>query len=236
MLDNRIEVETPENIIIMLAPAGPIPRILAFSIDFFIRSILVYILYGSVIFLDDIGIALFFICFFLIDWFYSVLFEIYNNGMTPGKRTLNIQVIHDDGTPIQWGSSILRNILRVVDFLPFGYLFGLITMCASPSFKRLGDLAAGTLVIHTTTPDKQPQLNIEGSLNLPFALHTDEQRAIIAFAEREHQLSPSRQSELAAILQPILPTPTASNPTTSAVKQIKQMANGIMGKKQANGE
>lgn len=60
--------------------------------------------------------------------------------------------MHDDGTPVGWTSSLTRNLLRFVDLLPFGYFLGALSCLANPAFKRLGDLAAGTLVVYQENP------------------------------------------------------------------------------------
>lgn len=58
------------------------------------------------------------------NWWYMVLFEVLDRGRTPGKRLLGLRVVHDDGTPIDWSSSLIRNLLRFVDMLPTGYGLG----------------------------------------------------------------------------------------------------------------
>lgn len=95
--------------------------------------------------------------FFLIFWGYFSLFEAFWHGQTPGKRAMKLRVIKDSGRQITLFESLTRNLLRVVDYLPSLYLTGVITMLANKRNKRLGDLAAGTLVIHERSDD-QPLL------------------------------------------------------------------------------
>ena len=78
---------------------------------------------------------------------YFLFFETLLRGRTPGKMFTRLRVVSVDGRVIGWRQSLLRNLLRMVDYLPAGYLVGLVAMVASPRVQRLGDLVAGTLVI-----------------------------------------------------------------------------------------
>ncbi len=183
--------------------------------------------------MGEAGMGVYLILYFLLEWFYCVFFEMFKDGMTPGKKAMGIQVVHDDGTPLGWGASILRNILRAADFFPFAYLFGIISMATSKEFKRLGDHAAATLVVYKPQPQRKSKLTEAGTRPAPFLLDLDEQQAILAFAERSLTLSTSRQKELADILAPILPlgSKTAEDEALSdtRVSEIKKIANGIIG-------
>jgi hypothetical protein len=139
------------------------------------------------------------IAMFALEWFYPVIFELHN-GATPGKRVMGICVRHDDGTPLNWQSAMLRNLLRVADFLPFCYALGLVSMLINRQFKRLGDLAAGTVVIYDQTAAPHIGIPAADPLPLPQPLTVEEQRAILDFAERHGQLSVARKAELANLL------------------------------------
>ena len=76
-----------------------------------------------------------------------MVFEIATNGQSPGKRVLGLRVIKVQGYPISFSDSAIRNIVRIVDMLPFAYGVGLLTMLLNKNWQRLGDLAAGTLVV-----------------------------------------------------------------------------------------
>jgi hypothetical protein len=133
-------------------------------------------------------------------------------------------VVHDDGTPVGWSASLLRNLLRVVDLLPFGYFLGAISCLQHPHFKRLGDIAAGTLVIYREQSHTRPELPQAQPRRPPFALTLTEQRAILGFAERQAELSPARADELAAILaQPLQVQPA------QAVTELNGIARGLLG-------
>lgn len=208
LLDNTHRVETPEGIDLLLRPAGLVPRALAFALDLLFRGALLVVLGLGLKLLGQFGLGTGALLLFLVQWWYMVLFEVFNQGRTPGKRWLGLKVVHDDGTPVDWASSLTRNLLRFVDILPFGYFLGALCCLWNPSFKRLGDLASGTLVIYDTRGFQQPQLPEAEPQPAPFALDLEEQRALIAFAERQTTLSPERRQELAAILaEPLKVTP-----------------------------
>lgn len=210
LLDTIRAVETPEGINLNLRFAGPVPRALAWSIDSLIKY---SILFGALLllsFLGQTGFGLWLIALFTIEWFYPVLFEVFREGATPGKKVFGIKVTSADGAPIDTSASLIRNLLRTVDFLPLVYGFGLLSMLLSRNFQRLGDLAADTLVIYCDKPIINPQLP-RGSLQKPlFPLTSNEQRLIIQFAERSPQLSTERQDELANLLLPLNSTPEST--------------------------
>jgi len=140
------------------------------------------------------------IILFIIEWFYPVIFEV-RNGMTPGKRAMGVRVVHDDGTPVAWSSSLLRNLIRSVDFFPFFNITGFITMLMNSRFKRLGDLAAGTVVVYAKEGDHQFTIPDYPAQPPPLPLKLEEQRLILDFCERAGNLSTSRRHELATILR-----------------------------------
>lgn len=152
ILDTRLSLETPEGAALPLAPAGLGVRIMAFLIDMLIKSVAIIIVFTLLGIFGGMGMGIALILTFLLEWFYPVYFEVWHQGRTPGKKNLNIRVINDDGTPVTFGASLLRNLLRVVDFLPLVYLTGIITSLFNARFKRLGDLVAGTLVVYDADP------------------------------------------------------------------------------------
>ncbi|MEK7327557.1 MAG: RDD family protein, partial [Chloroflexota bacterium] len=93
-------------------------------------------------------VAIFGLISFAFFWGYYILFEMLWNGQSPGKRWVGLRVIRTDGTPITLTESIIRNLVRLVDFLPAYYGVGVVTMFINEQSRRLGDLAAGTLVVH----------------------------------------------------------------------------------------
>ncbi|HED32836.1 MAG TPA: RDD family protein [Gammaproteobacteria bacterium] len=203
LLDSLSTVQTPEGVDIYLRLAGIWPRSVAWLIDSAIRTALYFALAIAFSTLGDFGNGLWLISIFLIEWFYPVIFEVLNMGMTPGKKSIGIQVLNSDGTPIGWSASMLRNVLRTVDFLPLFYGFGLISMLLSGKFQRLGDLAADTLVVYHNNTSSFTEIPQHTAIKPGYELNLKEQQAIIRYAERSKQLSEERLAELAEILNPI---------------------------------
>lgn len=223
LLDTRQSLETPEGALLPLTPAGFGVRILAQLLDILIRYGIVMVIFILLSMLGRLGIGIALILAFLLEWFYPVYFEVSRQGRTPGKKWMGIRVVNDDGTPITFGPSLLRNLLRFVDFLPMLYLTGIVASLCNRQFKRLGDLAAGSMVIYEAPPAREPSFEVRGQLPVPADFSTDEQRALLAFAERSKYLSAERQSELATILLPVIGS-------KDPVIAIKQMANTMVGK------
>ena len=195
-VDTLHRVETPENIDIQAECAGPVSRCLAYSIDLSLRGLLMALLGLASVLLDKAGTGLLLLGWFALNWFYPVLFEVLRQGQTPGKRVLGLYVVHRDLSPIGWNASLIRNLLRTVDFLPAGYLLGLFSMCMTPQFQRLGDLAAGTLVIYRNQLPTASALPGVPSAISPIPLDLDEQVELVNFARRSEQLSDGRKNEL----------------------------------------
>jgi uncharacterized RDD family membrane protein YckC len=224
LLDTRFKVETPEGIDLILRPAGVVPRALAFTIDLLIRGALLGALFALLALLGQFGMGLGTILLFLVTWWYMVLFEVLNQGRSPGKQLMGLRVIHDDGTPIGWAASLTRNLLRFVDILPFGYTLGILSCLNHPAFKRLGDIAAGTLVVYRDNPPTAPELPQAEPIRVPFNMSLNEQRAVLSFAERAQGLSSERRQELANILAEPLQVPAEE-----AEQRIHGIARGLLG-------
>lgn len=225
-LDTRHPVETPEGIDLVLRPAGVAVRAVAFLLDLLIRTLLLMGFSLVLTLLGKIGAGLMAILIFALSWWYMVLFEVLNQGRSPGKQIMGLRVVHDDGTPVGWGASLLRNLLRVVDMLPFGYCLGALTCLQNSEFKRLGDLSAGTLVVYRNLPIKRPELGDVPPTLAPFRLELPEQRAVLAFAERRTQLSAARREELATIIA----GPLQVRPADAAAR-LDSIAHGLLGPK-----
>lgn len=205
LIDNQCCVETPEGIDFVQSAAGPVPRILAYLIDLGWRLLVYLVLSIATAFIGGLGTGFLLIVTFLLEWFYPVYFEVYRHGQTPGKRAMQLRVVNTDFTPITFASSLIRNLLRWADFLPLFYLAGLLSMVLSSRFQRLGDLAAGTLVIYQDQAPRRARVP-DGELH-PLApmvpLTREERQGITLLVLRADQVSESRQVELANWLAPI---------------------------------
>ncbi len=223
-LDTRYQVETPEGIDLVLRPAGLLPRALAYAIDLAIRGAIMLVLFIALALLGQLGLGLGLILMFLLNWWYMVLFEVLNQGRSPGKQVMGLRVVHDDGTPIGWSASLVRNLLRFVDMLPFAYSLGALSCLLHPTFKRLGDIAAGSLVVYRDDRAQRPELPDAEPERAPFSLSLPDQRALLGFAERQASLSPARRAELAGILAEPLDVPPEQ-----AEARINGIARGLLG-------
>lgn len=199
VLDTVVTAETPEGILLELRPAGLNPRLYAFLLDWAVR---LAVLYGVAIiteFLGGLGAAVWLILFFLLEWGYPVVFELLPSGATPGKRVFGLRVVMDDGLPVTVAASVTRNLLRFADFLPLLFGFAIVTMLTRRDCKRLGDIAAATLVVHDTRPAGRPPLQDVTPLPPARPLTQAAQAALVALAVRAPRLTSERLDELAAM-------------------------------------
>lgn len=201
-IDTVKKYETPEGIALRLKIAGPIPRACAWAIDFLIKASITILASFALIFFKKTGIGILLVFLFLIEWFYPVVFEVLN-GSTPGKKTMGIMVIQDNGTPVQFSSSVLRNLIRAADFFPFFYGAGLICVLINKDFKRLGDIAAGTIVVYIDEKNLHQKIKEADQKRPPADLRVNEQRTILDFSQRSSKLTKQRSIELADILSDI---------------------------------
>src|SRR3954471_5833068 len=148
MLDTTRRVATPEGIELTLHLAGPVPRALAWAIDLAIRIAIVVAIWVPATLLGRAGVGVVLIAMFFVEWLLPAWFEAAWRGQTPGKRAMGLMVLNDDGTPVRWPAALTRNLLRAADFLPLLYGLGLLAMLLNRDFKRLGELAAGTVVVY----------------------------------------------------------------------------------------
>ncbi len=226
MLDTYREVVTPEGVALHLPAAGPVPRALAWVIDFLIRAGAMLAM-GTVLgALGRAGVGVYTVAMFLVFWFYPVVFEAMWDGRTPGKRSLGLRVIAANGAPVGWLAAFTRNLLRVVDMLPLAYATGLVASLLDPWGRRLGDMVAGTLVVHEARPRDPQPAPADTALAPSIALRPYEQAALVAFAERGPRLSEARQAELADLAQPL----TGAR-GTQAVTRLYRMANWLLGRR-----
>jgi uncharacterized RDD family membrane protein YckC len=202
-LDTIVTAETPEGILLELRPAGLPARCYAFLIDLLIRLGILYAIEMAGIATGGIGVALTIILAFVLEWFYPVVFELSRWGATPGKRSVGLRVVMDNGLPITPAASLTRNLLRAADFLPLLYAFAIVSMLLRKDSKRLGDLAAATLVVYQPKPAARIPLGEIAPLAPAIALTPRDQAALIALAARATRLTAARVDELAALAAPV---------------------------------
>jgi uncharacterized RDD family membrane protein YckC len=198
LTDTFLRLETPEGVELGLRIAGPIPRALAWLVDLGIRLGIYFALASVFSVLGEAAVPILLLSLFALEWSWSIGFEVYGSGATPGKRVLGLRVVKDDGTPVGWQESVLRNVTRTADFLPFGYAIGLASIFATDDGKRLGDRVAGTLVVHREPPPgSDVSLPDVPLFRAPVVLSAEEQEALVEFARRAPSLTAPRRAELA---------------------------------------
>ena len=165
---DQLTIDTPEQVAIRFPIAGIGSRFLAVLADTVLQGLAyVVVFFAFFLFLSSAPqslqsmarldekwfIAVIILISFLLYWGYYTLFEAFWNGQTPGKKLCKLRVIRDSGRQITFFESLTRNLIRVVDALPSFYAVGIIVMLSNRRNKRLGDFAAGTLVIHERAPE-----------------------------------------------------------------------------------
>lgn len=204
-LDTLQAVELAEGIEIRLRMAGPMIRAAAYLVDLLIRSVILVVggialSFAGIAVGDNVVEGVMLLAWFLLDWIYPVLFEAGRRGATPGKRMMGLRVVQAAGSPITFGQAVVRNFLRFIDGMPFfTYGFGLTSCLATKRFQRLGDLAAGTVVIYDRLPASlmAPGVAPSRSLALPVGLTADELKALAMFKDRAALWSAGRRAEIA---------------------------------------
>ena len=198
MLSEEYTIDTPENVTFGYDVAGIGSRFIGALIDSTILVALLILLNIAIALLlttaagdggpkaveteADPGwlvgaiIAVYALLNFSIIWGYYIAFELLWDGRTPGKRAAGTRVVKMDGSPAGFIETAIRNLVRIVDFLPFAYAIGLITMFFNRRARRLGDFAAGTLVIKHRGDIKLETLGAPPTtvrpLSLPVATNT----------------------------------------------------------------
>lgn len=228
MLDTFRTIETPEGAEIGLRVAGPLIRAGAWLVDFVIRFVALMVLWFLFMCtLGETGVGIALVVTFCIYWIYPIAFEALWNGQTPGKRFLKLAVVHDDGTPVGWGPAMIRNLVRVVDILPGCYLLGLLTTFLNKDFKRLGDLAARTVVVYRERERVRGSKVAAVTPRAPARpLSQAEQEAVLAFAERRETWTDERAAELADTVHLL-----TGSEGREGVERLLGVANWVLGRR-----
>ncbi|WP_101675233.1 RDD family protein [Alloalcanivorax mobilis] len=222
LIDDQIHIDTPEGARLTLSPAGPLPRALAYGIDFLIRGVILLVVALPMTLFGEGGSGVYLVLLFLLEWFYPVFFEAFNQGRTPGKKRLGLAVVHSNGAPLGFNGSLVRNLLRAADLFPMFYLTGFVVMLISPRQQRLGDLAADTLVIHSPPPPALSGATDSEAEPPDWPLSRQDQQVLLAFSDRAGALSEARQQELAALAYPDLPP-------AAALQRLRRVARHVLG-------
>jgi uncharacterized RDD family membrane protein YckC len=154
LLDDRVTIATPEGVSLELVLAGVGSRFIARLLDTVIQLAIIIALSLGIYFTSAPGVvrAVIRVLLLLVLFGYDVPFEVLNGGRTIGKLAAGIRVVGSLGEPIGFLASAIRNILRIVDFLPALYVGGVISIVGTRRDQRVGDLAAGTIVVRDRFP------------------------------------------------------------------------------------
>src|SRR5262245_54627821 len=226
MLDTARRVGTPEGIELTLRLAGPVPRALAWTVDLALRVVAIWLLAILLSAVGRFGTGALFLAAFFLESLFPAWCQVRVRGGTPGKRLLGLTVLNDDGSPVRWPAALTRNLLRTVDFLPVLYATGLAAMLVNRDFKRLGDLAAGTVVVYREGAHRPALVPAAAPLAPPVPLSLREQRTLLDFAERAALLSPARVEELAELARPL-----TGEAHGDPAERVLRIANHLIGRR-----
>ncbi len=207
--EDRMTIDTPEGLTVTVALAGVGSRFSAAAIDLAIQSTLLvsaFVVFSVFGVGGGLAAGLLAISTFMILLVYDVAFEVLAGGRTPGKRWTGLRVVLATGQPIGFVSSVIRNLLRIVDFLPSAYLVGIATILVTSRNQRLGDLAAGTVVaraprktvqvLATASRSPEPLPETLASWDVS-AVTVDDLATIRSFLDRRGSLEQGARQELA---------------------------------------
>jgi uncharacterized RDD family membrane protein YckC len=214
--EDRISVATPEGVTLDVTLAGVGSRFVAALIDQALRLAVLGALFLGLALLGpaaDVSfggvVALILVTVFVVQFGYDVAFETLASGRTPGKRWTGLRVVKVGGAPVGFLSSALRNLLRLVDYLPGFYLVGILAVLFTRNNQRLGDLAAGTLVVRergrlATPPPAPPPVQpssapagVDTALWDVSAITAEEVATVRRFLDRRTTLTPQARERLA---------------------------------------
>jgi uncharacterized RDD family membrane protein YckC len=230
VLDSVVAAETPEGILLEMRPAGASARFAAYLIDLLIYLALLFAASIILGLMGNFGVGIFFIIVFLLHWFYPVFFELGRSGATPGKRSMGLKVVMDNGLPVTPAASITRNLMRFADFMPAFYGFAAVSMLVRADGKRLGDLAAGTLVVHQPRPAPKAALDMVTPVAPVRTLSQRDQSAVIALAARAPTLTVERLDELAAMAA-VVQGSEVRRPDTEVTRRVLGVAQWLLGRR-----
>jgi uncharacterized RDD family membrane protein YckC/uncharacterized membrane protein SpoIIM required for sporulation len=225
--DRQVDVETPEHVAIGYALADLGSRFTALLIDrlilllaqagVFLAAALIWTSAGgSGSLFSGMGLALAIAAFFVLQWGYFILYEGLRDGQTPGKRWMGIRVVQDGGYPVTLEGAAVRNLMRLIDSQPMpSCIVGGLAMTLHPQTKRLGDMAAGTVVVRDRGQRIPEEAAPAAAVQGPPRLSDQEFAALGMFVERRRDLDPAVRGQLARTLVARLARPLAEDPRRS---------------------
>jgi len=213
--EDRLTITTPEGVELSLTLAGVGSRFIAATVDAAIETVLLVAL-ALVVFLTDgfgagmdVATAIYVVTAFLVFWGYDVAFEVLASGRTPGKRWNGLRVVLAGGQPIGFLASAIRNLLRLIDWLPSFYLVGIVAIFATAKNQRLGDVVAGTLVVRerraedlavAMAPVRVRRAGAEYAAWDVSTITAEELATVRSFLERRYEIDADARYELAATI------------------------------------
>lgn len=216
-MDRTLSVKTPESIAFSYELAGLGSRFLAVIVDLIIQGVIFgAIVWGIVLlaasqprthvvsavstkFAESLAIAFIVTLVFIIFFGYFIVFEAFWNGLTPGKKLMGLRVVRDGGYPLDFTGAAIRNLIRVGEATLGFYAISAVACIASPENKRLGDMAAGTLVVRDSPVASLSALVAQSEEAPRSGMLSDKEHAIIdQFVARRAALAPAVRAQLAA--------------------------------------
>ena len=214
-------VATPERVTFRYSAAGIGSRFAAQLLDWLILvgAFIALTIFAIAVGLtqDTVGTLVYVLGSFLLFFGYFPLMEGIWSGQTVGKRVLKLRVVGDGGQPLTVTQVAIRNVVRLVDFLPLFYGIGVVSAFISKQNKRLGDLAAGTIVVRdrewvnlrqltrqVEPPDAAPAPATAAAGGPPAHYDAEFRRFLGAYISRRRELSAATREQLAVMVLPQL--------------------------------
>ena len=239
----RLEVETPDNVVLRYDLAGGGNRGFAAVVDFAVAALLVAgmgsvgVIVVSFFPRSTVLAGVLIAATLFVGWAYFVALEWLGDGQTLGKRIFGLRVISADGSPAPFSAILIRNLLRVVDFLPAFYGIGLLAIVATSRSQRLGDLAAGTFVVRAPRPRLDLAELRTVARDVPSAaspapievggMSGELQRLVREFVAREAGLSEADRQRVASSLAAAIRARAPDAPARDDVALIHEVARSL---------
>ena len=246
MLGERVDVETPELVVVSYDLAGVGSRMNAAIIDYLVCLFLIIVVavLGTAAMPRDLvararpdefggwAIAILIMAQFVVLWGYYVLFEALADGRTIGKRIMRLRVVRDGGLSVDFGTSAVRNLVRIIDMQPgFTYVVGILTMILNKQGKRLGDIVSGTIVVReelmpplaaaaAAPPTARTSVRVQAELTEP------EFTLLERFVERRAELDAARRAAFVAQLSERFASHLQRDPDGTALARLLRLHAG----------